>query len=133
MTKGNLGRSGFTSYHTSSYTVKGSQSKNSKHKLIQRLWNSLNWLAPHGLLSLLSHTSQDCQPRNSITHSDIELPISTTNKENVLQTCLQANLMEKFFSIKNSFFFFLNYPRLCQDDVNWPAKQNRIFLSHKEV
>jgi hypothetical protein len=39
-----------------------------KQELIQRPWRDVTyWLASHGLLSLLSHRTQDYQPRNGTT------------------------------------------------------------------
>jgi hypothetical protein len=45
------------------------------------------WLAPHGLLSLLSRRTQDHQSSAVTTHNELYLS-STTNLKNALQACL---------------------------------------------
>jgi hypothetical protein len=53
-------------------------------------------LAPSGLLSPFSYTTQDPLPMGSTTHSGLGLPTPIINQENVLQICLQANLVAIF-------------------------------------
>ena len=55
---------------------------------------SAHWLAPHGLLSLLSYRTQGYQPREDTTHNGPGPPPSTTNEENALQALLKPDLME---------------------------------------
>ena len=56
--------------------IKGIQDMNSsraetwRQGLMQRPWKgAAYWLAPHGLLSLLSYRTQDHQPRDGTTHN----------------------------------------------------------------
>ena len=56
--------------------IGGSQDRNShrigtwRQELIQKPWRgAAYWLAPHGLLSLLSYRTQDHQPRDGPTHN----------------------------------------------------------------
>ena len=58
------------------YITEGSQDRNSnkagtwRQELMERPWrNAAYWLAPHGLLSLLSYSTQDHQPRSGTAHS----------------------------------------------------------------
>jgi hypothetical protein len=60
---------------TSQFIIEGSQDRNSsragtwRQELMQRPWRSTaNWLPFHGLLNLLSYTTQDYQPRDGTTH-----------------------------------------------------------------
>lgn len=53
----------------------------------------LHCLAPCGLVSLLSYTTQEHLARGSTTYGGLGPPKPPNNKENVTQTCLQANLM----------------------------------------
>jgi hypothetical protein len=42
-----------------------------RQQLLQSPWrDAAYWLAPHDLLSLLSYTTQDFQPRNGDTHNE---------------------------------------------------------------
>ena len=50
------------------------------------------WLALHGLLILLSHKTQDHQPRDGSTHNGLGPSLLITNEENALQ----LDLMEPF-------------------------------------
>ena len=52
-----------------------------RQELMQRPWRcAAYWLAPHGLLSLLSFRCQDHQPRNGTTHNGPVPPTSITKK-----------------------------------------------------
>ena len=58
------------------FTTRGSQDRNShragtwRPELMQSPWRgAAYWLAPHGLLSLLSYRTQDYQPSNGATHN----------------------------------------------------------------
>jgi hypothetical protein len=86
-------------------------------ELKQRPWrNTADWLASHGLLSLLSCTLRDHFPRDSTTHRELCPPMSITKNKNktkqnktkqnnAWQTCLQADLMETFFFPCSTCFF----------------------------
>jgi hypothetical protein len=50
------------------------------------------WLALHGLLILLSHKTQDHQPRDGSTYNGLGPSLLITNEENALQ----LDLMEPF-------------------------------------
>lgn len=54
----------------------------------------LYWLAPHGLLSFLSHSTEDYihVHRGSTAHSELGSDTSVICQENTLQACSQANL-----------------------------------------
>jgi hypothetical protein len=69
------------------FIIKGSQVRNSirpgtwRQELMRRPWRcAAYWLAPHGLLSLLSFRCQDHQPRNGTTHNGPVPPTSITKK-----------------------------------------------------
>lgn len=69
---------GVISYSPSSKEARtGSEGKNSGCGRMV-----LNGLLFHGLVSLHSYTTQDNLPRNSIVHSGLDLPTSSTNQEN---------------------------------------------------
>lgn len=60
----------------------------------QKPWrNTDSWLAPHALLSLLSHTLQCCLLGGDTAHSKADPPTSA-NQESASQICLQTKLME---------------------------------------
>jgi len=68
------------------FITKGSQDRNShragtwRQELMQRpCRDAAYWLAPHGLLSLLSCRTQDHQPRDGCTHSGLGPPPLITN------------------------------------------------------
>ena len=59
----------------------GSRDRNSsrggtwRQELMQTLWTgTAHWLAPHGLLSLLSYRTQDHQARDGTTHNGLGPP-----------------------------------------------------------
>jgi hypothetical protein len=92
---------------TSDFMIKGSQGRDKnragarRQELVQRPWrDAAYWLAPHGLLSLLSYRTQDHQPRGSTIHNWLGLLPSVTN----LKKCYTAGsyggifLTEVFFS-----------------------------------
>ena len=63
---------------TALFIIAVSQVRNSnrvgiwRQELKQRLWRgTAHWLAPHGLLSLLSYRTQGHQPRGCTTHSGL--------------------------------------------------------------
>jgi hypothetical protein len=71
---------------------------------MQRPWkDAAYWLAPHGLLSLLSYSLQDHQPRDGNIYNAQGLPISAINQEINPYTCPQANI-RRHFSIKTLFW-----------------------------
>jgi hypothetical protein len=68
------------------YIIKGIQGQNSsregtwREELMQRPWRTaINWLAPYGFLSLLSHSTQHHQTRGGITHSELGHPRSVSH------------------------------------------------------
>ena len=65
--------------HKSDSITEGSQGRNPKQNLQQTPWkNTADWLALHGLLSLLS-----CDlPRGHSIHIELGHPKSITNQEN---------------------------------------------------
>ena len=66
-----------------------------RQELMQRPWKgAAYWLAPRGLLNLLSYRTQDHQPRDRTTHNGLGSPTSVTDYENVLQACPQPNLID---------------------------------------
>jgi hypothetical protein len=67
---------------------------------MQKPWRgAVYWLAPHGLLRLLSYRTQNHQPRGGTTHKGLGPPPSTTNEEGALQTCSQPGSYGGIFSI----------------------------------
>ena len=54
----------------------------------------------HGLLSLLSYTTQDHLSRGATNHSGLDPPASTINEENHPQGCSHSNLMEAVLHLK---------------------------------
>ena len=51
-----------------------------RQELMQRPWGvAAYWLAPHGLLSLLSYKTQDQQAMNGTTHNGLGSPLPITN------------------------------------------------------
>ena len=53
---------------------------------MQRLWRgAAYWLAPHGLLGLLSYRTRDHQPRDGTAHHGLGPPPLITNGENALE------------------------------------------------
>jgi hypothetical protein len=82
MTKKQVGEERVYSAYTSTllFITKESQDRNShragawRQKLMQRPWrDAAYWLAPCGLLSLLSYRTQDYQPRDGTTHNGLGL------------------------------------------------------------
>jgi hypothetical protein len=74
------------------------------------LWRN----SSEGLLTLLSYTTQEYFLRHrewnggSTTHSGLGPLTSIINQENALQSCLQASLMEAFFSPNGGSLFSTN-------------------------
>jgi hypothetical protein len=88
-------------FHTTDHHW-GKSGQELRQELIQRPWrNTAYRLAPHGLLSLLSYTIQDHQPRDGTPHSELSpLPL-TTNQENDPEVWPQVHLVrEDIFSIE---------------------------------
>lgn len=54
-------------------------------------------LALGGLFSLLSYSTQDCQPKADTSHSWLSPHTPNINKENTLQSCPQASLFLRQF------------------------------------
>ena len=81
MTKKEVGEERVYSAYTSTLLFITKEVRNShragtwRQELIQRLWmGDAFWLAPKGLLSLLSYRSQDHQPRDGTTHNGLGPP-----------------------------------------------------------
>jgi hypothetical protein len=66
-----------------------------------------SWLAPHGLLSLLSYRTQDHQPCSGHTHNGLGPSTSISNEENALQ----PDLMEGFCQLR--FHVDIELPSIC--------------------
>ena len=62
--------------------------------------NASFWLAPRGLLSLLSYSTPAHQPTGGITHCGLDPLTPITNQENSPQACPQANRVGNIFSIE---------------------------------
>ena len=70
---------------------------------MQRPWRgAAYWLAPHGLLSLLSYRTQDHQPKDGSTQNGVGSLLSITNLKSVLQACLQPDLLGAFSQLRFS-------------------------------
>jgi hypothetical protein len=100
MAKKQVGEERVYSAYTSTllFITKGGQDRNShragtwRQELMQWPWRgAAYWLASPGLLSLLSHRTQDYEPRDGTTHNGPS-PHLITNRENALQ----LDLMEAF-------------------------------------
>jgi hypothetical protein len=66
-------------------------------ELMQKPWRSdVYWLAPYGLLSLLSYSTQDHLPRGVTAHRELGPPTLIVFSENTLQFFSTGNLMETF-------------------------------------
>jgi hypothetical protein len=68
----------YLAYTSTLLFIKGSQDRNWKRagswrqELMQKPWRgAASWLAPHGLLSLLSYRTQDHQLRGGTTHNGL--------------------------------------------------------------
>jgi hypothetical protein len=91
-TKCNVGRKGFISSHSWKFIILGSRGKISKSgilrlKLRQKPWRTFTyWVAPHGLLSLLSYTSRNHQ----------SLPTVSWTLPDQSRKCQKANLVGAF-------------------------------------
>lgn len=92
---------------------------NLESELKQRLWRgAAYWIAPCGLFSLLSYTTQAHLPRGSTLHSELGLP-TITNKENAPKDLPTANLIE---APSQLWLLFPNSSSLCRVHKNHPPK-----------
>lgn len=73
--------------------------------------DAANWFVRHGLLNLLSHTTQIYLSIIGTTHIRLNLLTLVINQENVSQTCKQASLLKK-----KPQFVFLDDGGFCQVD-----------------
>lgn len=97
--------------------MKGSQDSSSRQDPKQRPWRSAAYqLPPYSLLSSLSVTTQEHLSQGGTTSGRLGPPISIGIKKMSPQTCLGANVMEAFCSLR-----FPAVPGLCRID----RKQNR--------
>ena len=91
------------------FTIEGSQSRNSNKA---ETWKEelmhggvlLTGLLPHGFLSLVSYRTRDHQTRHHPQWAGLS-PIS--HEENVLQACLQPDIMEAFTQFNFPFLRWL--------------------------
>jgi hypothetical protein len=68
---------------------------------MQRPWKgAAYWLAPLGLLSLLSYRTQGYHPRDSTTHRGLGLSHQSLIKKYALQACLQSSLWRHFSQLR---------------------------------
>ena len=99
MAKSNFGKAGFASAYNSWARLHLCGKPGQEFK--QRLWRkTAYWLAPHGLLSLLSYTILNHLPRVAPPTVNGGPPTSIMNLETALQTGLQASLMEAFSQLR---------------------------------
>lgn len=75
-----------------------------KQELKQRSMENTYRPASHGLLNLLSYTSQDHLPRGGTAPSGLCSPSSNINGENIPQASLQVSMNEEIPPLR--FFFF---------------------------
>jgi hypothetical protein len=79
MTQSSLGRKRLTSAH-SSPSLRGISRNSGKTETEAQRWRgAAYWLAPHGLLSLLSYRTQDHLLRDGPTDNGLGLPTSITH------------------------------------------------------
>jgi hypothetical protein len=71
-----------------------------KQELKQRPWrNTAYWLDSHGLLSLLSYTTQAHLPTNGTTYSGLGSPTSMNNQQNASQMYPKLTLKETILQL----------------------------------
>jgi hypothetical protein len=75
---------------------------------MQRPWTVLQRRSLHGLLSLLSCSTQGHQTRGDVAHSELGHPISIISQENDPQACPQTSLVGVFYFILFFKLRFLN-------------------------
>ena len=133
MTKSKLARKKFTQVKLSHHCSSPRQDSNShragtwRQELIQRLWmGDAFWLAPKGLLSLLSYRSQDHQPRDGTTHNGLgPPPLLVINWENALQ----LDLMEAFLHGSSFSVITLAWVKLTHKNSQYrKQKSNHFFV-----
>lgn len=91
LTQSNLVMKGFISFYSLQSIIEGSQCRNWRQGLMQRLWsNTVYWPVPCSLLSLLSCITWD--HHCSTTHNELDPPISVINQENSPQALSQTSL-----------------------------------------
>jgi hypothetical protein len=88
------GKGVFHHWEKSEKVLKG---RNQRQEMKQRPWrNAAYWLAPHGLFSWMSNSTQGHLPKGGTTHRGLS-PLSLIIKpNNGPETCQLANLRETF-------------------------------------
>ena len=83
------------------FIIEGSQDRNSnragtwRQELMQRPWSSAaHWLAPHGLIRLLSYRTQDHQIRDGTTHHGLGPPHQSLVKKMTYSWILQRHFSQ---------------------------------------
>ena len=72
-----------------------------RQELKQKPWrNTAHWLALNGLLPILSYVTQDHLPRIGTNHSELGLPTSIINQENIPTWVPTGQSGERIFSIE---------------------------------
>jgi hypothetical protein len=89
------------------FTVEGSQDRNPhgagawRQEMMQRPQKfAAYWLAPHGLLSLLSYRTQNHQPRVGTTHSGLSSPHQSVVKKMPYSLAQSLILWRHSFGLK---------------------------------
>lgn len=83
-----------------------------------------DYLAPQGVLSLLSYITQYYPHRGSTAHNEPGSPASIINQENASHACSQANLIGIYWQKR---FPLPKDPSLCQVDIK--TSQN-TYITH---
>lgn len=96
-TKSSIGSQEFISHYDLEYITEKPGKKFKIGTSKQRPWrNAAYCLPPHGLLTLLSYTTQDRLPRGGITWSSQRPLTLIINQENGPQTFLQSKLIGEY-------------------------------------
>jgi hypothetical protein len=108
------GRADFTRRSMWPFIIQSNEGRNSvragtwRQELMQRPGrDAAYWLAPHGLLSLLSYRTQVHQLRHDPTHNRLGPPPSITNLRKCLMACLQPDFIETFSQLRLSPLWWL--------------------------
>ena len=103
------------------------RAKNWRQELMQRPWRgAAYWLAPHGLVSLISYKIQDHQPRDGTTHNGLSSTTSITNKEIPYRFAYNLILWRHF--LNSGFFLWWLYI-----GSSWHKTNQYSLLLHLEL